>query len=105
MTPELHQAIVTRCRGVCECGCGKRVPPGEVDHFFGRAKAPEDAQHCWLLHVDCHKAKTDSVPDRRAWLLKFIAFCGRHRFHDAGALAQKKLAADDYLHACQFPRG
>jgi len=102
VTPDLHASLVARANGRCECGCGRAVPPGEVDHFFGRAKAPENEFTCWVLAVGCHRAKTDNEPARKVWLMLFIRHCGRKQwaaesadvatgFAAAAAEALKKL--------------
>lgn len=113
MTPELYQQAITRAAGVCECGCKRHLRGREVDHFFGRAKAEETLANVWVLHPDCHYAKTNNSPHRRHWLLKFIAHCGRqidrldggdlrqqevrHGYAQAAVRAQAKLEWDDAM--------
>jgi hypothetical protein len=77
MDAALHARLLTRCRGRCECGCGAKVPPGEIDHFFGRAKAEETEATCWVLSVRCHYAKTRNSPDGATWQRKFAEHCRR----------------------------
>lgn len=92
MSPELYAAIVTRANGRCECGtCGMPVPPGEVDHHFGRAKAATAIDTCWLLTPTCHFAKTNNAPSARAWLARFIAHCAKHGYAESKARAEAKL--------------
>lgn len=94
MSPDLYGLLAARARGRCECRCGRPVPPGEVDHFFGRAKADEVEFNCWILTPECHRAKTDSRPSAAHWLLAFIAHCGRYAgegYALAAARAQQKL--------------
>ena len=91
MKPGLHAALLARAKGVCECGCKKPVPPSEVDHFFGRAKAPETMETCWVLRVACHADKTANRPTAALWLMRFIAHAGRHGYAYAAERAQSKL--------------
>lgn len=90
MTPELYQQLITRAAGKCEC-CGRSLNAREVDHFFSRAKAEESMETCWVLHPDCHFAKTTNVPSSAQWLLRFIAHCGRHGYVQAATRAQARL--------------
>lgn len=77
MSPDLYRLLSARAHGRCECGCGAGVPPGEVDHFFGRAKSDEVEFTCWVLTPRCHYMKTNNSPNAEHWLTKFIAHCGR----------------------------
>lgn len=88
MHPDLYAFLIARARGVCECGCKRQLRAREVDHFFGRAKAEESAETCWVLTPECHYAKTNNVPNADHWLLKFIAHCGRLDYAAAAARAQ-----------------
>lgn len=76
--------LIARCRGRCECGCDAKVPPGEVDHFFGRAKAEETEATCWVLSVRCHFEKTRNSPTSSEWFRRFIAHCQRQVARDGG---------------------
>jgi len=96
MDVDLYAAIVTRSGGRCECGCGARIPAGELDHFFGRAKAEENAGNCWLLTPTCHFQKTNNAPSSREWLTRFIAFADRHGYAEAKQRAEAKR---EYLKA------
>lgn len=91
MNADVRQAVLTRARGFCECQCGTRVPPGEVDHFMGRAKAKESIENCWVLTVACHLRKTRNEPSAAEWLRKFIAHTERHGYTEARLAAQHKL--------------
>jgi hypothetical protein len=76
MDAELHRRLLIRCRGRCECGCGAKVPPGEVDHFFGRPpRADENETTCWVLSVRCHYAKTRNSPSNAFWQGRFAEHC------------------------------
>jgi hypothetical protein len=83
MDAALHARLLTRCRGRCECGCGTRIPPGECDHFFGRAKAEETEATCWMLCPACHYAKTRNHPSNAEWQQRFIEHCRRHGFYES----------------------
>lgn len=91
--PQLYMAIVRRSAWLCECGCGAKVPPGEVDHFFGRAKAVEELATCWLLTPRCHFEKTRNYPRAAAWMTKFIRHCVKHDYQESATRARGKLAA------------
>ena len=96
MTQKLRQLLAARARGVCECGCGRALGDwGEVDHFFGVAKADETEFLCWLLHRDCHRAKTDNRPSAAHWLTAFMKHCAKYvgdGYRSAAYDAQEKLA-------------
>lgn len=88
MNQDVRRLVFSRSRGKCEC-CGLPMSAGELDHFFGRAKAPETVETCWALRSSCHYAKTNNSPTKSTWLLKFIAHCGKYGFASAAARAQK----------------
>jgi len=90
MNVDLYAKIVTRAASRCECGCGARVPPGELDHFFGRAKVEESEGNCWILTPACHFSKTNNAPSAREWLTRFIAFAERHGYVEALVRAESK---------------
>jgi hypothetical protein len=91
VTPELHAQLTTRCRGRCECQCGARVPPGEIDHFFSRSKAAEGTDTCWVLSVRCHYEKTRNHPTSSEWLRRFIEHCKRHGYTESQQRAEARL--------------
>lgn len=62
-----------------------------LDHFFGRAKAPENTGTVWVLRAECHERKTLNQPNAEHWLLRFIRHCRLHGYADALEMAQKKL--------------
>lgn len=92
MTPAVNDAVVKRCAGKCECGCGASVPPGERDHFFGRAKADETEATVWVLTPRCHYQKTQNFPDAGTWLLRFMRHCLTHGYVDSYKRAAETLA-------------
>lgn len=94
MNKLVREQVFARAAGVCECGCAQPLGEGELDHFFGRAKADETVAACWALRRDCHRAKTDNRPSAVQWLLKFIRHSGIHAgsgYATAGARAQQQL--------------
>lgn len=91
MSPELRHRLFSRARGQCECGCGAFVPPGECDHFFGRAKAEESEATCWVLTPRCHFAKTRNSPDGGYWLERFIVHCDRWGYNESVIRARARL--------------
>lgn len=95
MDVDLRIRLLTRARGMCECNCGRRIPPGEADHFFGRAKAEETDATVWMLSVDCHFAKTRNHPTVSTWLERFIAHCKKHGYDEAILRAQARLVYAD----------
>ena len=91
MNAAVYEACAARAGGRCECGCGKAIPPGHLDHFFGRAKAEETEATCWFLHPRCDFEKTQNWPDAGAWLIKFMRHAQRHGYTEA-----YKRAADTF---------
>jgi hypothetical protein len=117
MDDVLYRLLAARAGGLCECGCGRRVPPGEADHFFGRAKVEEQEFNCWILHPWCHQQKTLNAPSWDYWALRFIAHCGRYmrraqlpgldEHMDAAKAERRVLEVDGYAHwalECQKKR-
>jgi 5-methylcytosine-specific restriction endonuclease McrA len=85
---EVREAVMNRSVGLCEA-CVKDLTltdPGELDHFFGKARA-ESVESCWLLCRACHRAKTDNNPSAAWWLDRFDAHA---RFY--GYTAESKRA-------------
>jgi hypothetical protein len=88
--------LAARAHGKCEaCGCflGDR---GELDHFFGRAKAEELESTCWLICSECHYSKTRNHPNAAHWLSLFIAHCVRWGYHES---RQRAEARRDFVNA------
>lgn len=73
MNKEIRRQVFERAAGRCECGCGRAITPdsGHLDHFFGRAKAPETVENCWALHPICDEAKTSNRPNATYWAVRF----------------------------------
>ena len=79
MDKRVRQAVVERSEGFCEC-CSRWVgADGTLDHFWGRAKAPETVETCWFLCWDpCHFAKGQNDPSARVWVERFQVFSALH---------------------------
>lgn len=90
MNDEVRAAVLARAKGRCEFDL-KPLNAGEVDHMWGRAKAAESVENCWLLCVDHHREKTDNLPSRVAWLEAFSDHCRRHGYGVEGLKAEAKL--------------
>ena len=92
MNATVRAQVFARAEGLCECGCGEPLgDSGHLDHFFGRAKAPENERTCWALHWRCDHLKTTNTPSAAAWLRKFIAHCLKHRYELEAQAADVKL--------------
>lgn len=96
-TARIRAEVVKRADGCCEA-CVRRLSPqfdpGELDHFWGRGKAPQSVANCWLLCRLCHRRKTDSLPARTYWLERFETHA---RFHGHMAEARKARSTIDSL--------
>ena len=83
-TRAIRAAVWGRSDGHCECGCGVFLGDpsdrGELDHFRGRAKASQAVDNCWRLATDCHRNKTNNLPDAAHWLERYIEHCERHGY-------------------------
>lgn len=76
-TRKLRRAVWERSEGQCENDeCLARITwtTFELDHFLGRARAPQKPENCWALCGDCHRKKHAGEPSRLWWLEKFLAF-------------------------------
>lgn len=82
---DIREVCLGRADGWCECGCGGAVTDAgpsraTLDHFFGRGKAPETAENCWILREDCHDMKTRNRPDATTWLRRFAEHCRKYGY-------------------------
>jgi len=94
-TSAIRDAVMARSRGRCECGCGQvlgQFGDGQLDHFWGRAKAPQSTQNCWMLAETCHRLKTLNKPSAESWLRDFIRHCERHSLLAEVVKARARLA-------------
>lgn len=87
----LRAAVFARAGGFCEsCGIA-HGESGHLDHFFGRAKAPETIENCWALCLKCDHEKTTNDPSSAAWCDRFYLHAVKHGYHEAAERAVQKL--------------
>lgn len=91
-TRNLRGEVFERSGFACECGCHRYLyDEGQLDHFWGRAKAKQSAENCWALSARCHSDKTNNFPSAADWVCRFINHCLRHDFHDEADKALARL--------------
>lgn len=88
-TRGIYRRVAARANGRCECGCGR--PAQEMDHFFGRTRVPQSVESCWMLFGSCHYAKTQSKPDRKYWIERFIIHCDNSGYREMVRTALAEL--------------
>lgn len=80
---EVHDLVEARANGLCEA-CAEPfalTDPMEMDHLWGRAKAPTLLENCWGLHSQsCGMLKTHNKPSRAYWLRRFREHAERHGY-------------------------
>jgi hypothetical protein len=92
-TKEIRAAVFVRAGGWCECKCGRRLTENsQLDHAFGRSRAPESVATTWALRIECHDQKTQNRPSAAHWLKRFGEHCKRYGF-----TAELELARAKYL--------
>ncbi len=97
-TSAIRFAVAERAHGKCEC-CGQflvfanGVSYSEMDHFWGRAKAVQSAQNCWMLCRDCHYLKTNNDPSAAHWLNKYLDHSITHGHSREASKAGSRLQA------------
>lgn len=98
---DVRALVMARSLGLCEACVKDLTPadPGELDHFFGKARA-ESVESCWLLCRACHRAKTDNKPSAAWWLDKFG---GHARFSGYHAEAERARARLEGIVAVRAP--
>lgn len=87
-TSKLWDRLMERSGGKCECGCGGSFDSSlegkpTMDHWHGRAKAPENEKTCWLIRWGCHDQKTRWRPSRTWWTAQWV----KHRARVSGGTA------------------
>jgi hypothetical protein len=70
----------------------------EIDHFFGRGKAPEDTETCWKLCARHHRLKTNWAGSRAAWVARFIEHAEMHGYGEALVMARRAAALEEGQH-------
>jgi hypothetical protein len=97
-TRAVRRAVFARAAGRCEAG-GCPGEPTAMDHFFGRARS-ELVETCWALCAEHDFQKTNNLPGRRFWLLRFRRHAEKHGYGKAMQMADQQLALD----AAQHPK-
>ena len=93
-TSILRDAVWARCNGFCE-HCDRPftdADPAEMDHFWGRGKAPQSLQNTWMLHSTCHRAKTRNFPSAVEWVGWFASHCHRYDYSAEESKARTRAA-------------
>lgn len=82
MNKQVRAEVFARATWNCEAGCGSHVTAetGRLDHFFGRAKAPESIETCWALCVKCDEDKTANRPSALYWYTAFLIHAARNGY-------------------------
>ncbi len=89
-TRRIREAVFKRAENICEA-CHDEAAMA-MDHFFGRAKAPQSAANCWALCCDCDFRKTYNRPSSAHWQRLFIAHTEKHGYETEAARARDRLA-------------
>lgn len=96
-TLAIRIVVMTRAAGHCEaCGHQPAFAPLQLDHFFGR-RGPQSARTCWALDADCHRQKTNNVPDASHWLNAFGSHCDRLGYSSEAKRCWDRLESKDLL--------
>jgi hypothetical protein len=66
----------------------------EMDHFFGKGKAPETTELCWDLCNRHHWHKTKWNPTRLAWLQRFREHAEGLAYYEALMLVDRGIALE-----------
>lgn len=93
-TRAIYDLVDDRAAGRCEA-CGLLFWPlnaPELDHFWGRGKARQTVENCWLIHRTCHREKTDGRPTAAYWLERFIVHAYNRGYSSEVSKAQARLA-------------
>lgn len=89
MNATVYRTVMERAAGRCEAD--GVAGPLHLDHFFGRAKAPETVENCWALCHACDGAKTLNHPDAATWLRRFIDHAVVYGYEAAAVRARNRL--------------
>lgn len=93
-TNAIREAVWERSSGCCErCRDQMADEAGELDHFFGRARAKQATENCWRLCSPCHFAKTNNKPSAGFWLQRFCEHCRMHLYMASEVAAINRWAA------------
>ena len=95
-TKTVRRSVARRARGRCEA-TGAAGPKLSMDHFFGRARS-ETVETCWMLSPAADFDKTNNIPSRRYWLLRFRRHAALHGYGRAIAMVDQQLALEQAQH-------
>jgi 5-methylcytosine-specific restriction endonuclease McrA len=91
-TALLRREVFARAAGKCEACCKPLGDSGQMDHQWGRAKAPQSASNCWALCLPCHDGKTNNRPAAAFWIRRFQVHCRKYGFTVELSRADARLA-------------
>lgn len=105
-TKLLRLAVWERSEGRCENpACGKRVTwdSFDLDHYVGRARAPQSPENTWALCQACHELKHAAKPGRLHWHRVFLLHSEQHGFgsSETARSIRDELAAEEQLQEAQ----
>lgn len=117
-TKKLRLAVWERSEGYCENpACGRRIrwETFDLDHYVGRARAPQSPENtwalCWALSADeserglvgCHRLKHAGKPSRLHWHRVFLLHLEQHGFgrSETAKAIRDELAAKEQLQEAQ----
>lgn len=99
----VYRAVKARAAGRCEACGARRGAAMHMDHFWGRAKADESVETCWMLCPHCDRLKTENVPSRMEWLVRFAAHCAAHRYDSQKPRIESQIALERAQHPGAHP--
>lgn len=101
-TKKLRLAVWTRSEGFCEnADCGARITWSEfdLDHYLGRARAPQQPENTWALCQTCHDRKHAGAPSRVYWHRTFLRHLDQHGFgrSETGSKVRAQLEGEELI--------
>lgn len=66
----------------------------QIDHQWGRGKAPTTVENCRCLCREHHRRKTDGEPSRLMWLNDFREWATSRRYYAEVAKAERQIALE-----------
>jgi hypothetical protein len=107
----VYAAVAERDEGLCTAGLAVRSELAcmgltQIDHQWGRGKAPTTVRNCRTLCERHHREKTDSRPDRLTWLRDFYNWANEHDYDAEADKAFALMALEIAQHPeARSPRG
>lgn len=101
-TKKLRLFLWARAEGHCDNGaCDIRITWGSfhLDHYLGRARAPQSPENCWALCWRCHERKHAADPSRHYWHEVFLLHLEVHGLgcSETAKGIRDELAAEEKL--------